>query len=315
MNRRSFNRQLASLAVGASALAGAPVPLLAGESKATAGLLSAPGAAASTVPFQFSVMLWTVFTSLPMEDRLAKVAEAGYRNVQLVGEFRMWTDDDYARVNAKRKSLGMTFDATTAVRHGLVNPQDRDALLAELNAALPIMEKLECPTLIITTGNIVPELSHEQQHQSCIDGLKAMAKVIEGKKINGQLMKIILENIDPEENPKYYLTSVAEGFEIMKAVDHPQVRFLYDLYHEQIAEGNLIEKIQKNLPYIAVIHIADVPGRHEPGTGEINFLNIYRKLVELKYDGIVAMEFRPTGDPIAMLRGARAMAESAASPA
>jgi hydroxypyruvate isomerase len=61
-----------------------------------------------------------------------------------------------------------------------------------------------------------------------------------------------------------------------------------------------------------VIHIADVPGRHEPGTGEINFLNIYKKLVELKYDGFVAMEFRPTGDPIAALRAARAMAESAA---
>jgi hydroxypyruvate isomerase len=256
--------------------------------------------------------LWTVFTGLPMEDRLAKVAEAGYRNVQLVGEFKNWTDEDYARVNAKRKSLGMTFDATTAVKHSLVNPQERDALLVDMQGALPIMEKLECPTLIITSGNIVPGLTHEEQHQSCIDGLKALAAVVEGKKINGQPVKIILENIDPEENAKYYLTSVAEGFEIMRAVDNPQVRFLYDLYHEQIAEGNLIEKLQKNLPYVAVIHIADVPGRHEPGTGEINFLNIYRKLVELKYDGVVAMEFRPTGDPIAALRTAREMAESAA---
>lgn len=311
MNRRSFNRQLTSLALGASALAGAPVPLLGQDNKTGA----APAAAPSAVPFQFSVMLWTVYTALPMEDRLAKVAEAGYRNVQLTGEFKNWTDDDYARVNAKRKSLGMTFDATTAVHHGLVNPQDRDALLADLTAAFPIMEKLECPTLIVTSGNVVPGLSHDDQHQSCIDGLKAMAAMIEGKKISGQPMKIILENIDPEENPKYYLTSVAEGFEIMKSVDNPQVRFLYDLYHEQISEGNLIEKLQKNLPYVAVIHIADVPGRHEPGTGEINFLNIYKKLVELKYDGTVAMEFRPIGDPIAALRAARAMAESAANPA
>ena len=308
MNRRSFNRQLTSLALGASALASAPIPLLGQDNKTGA----APAAAPSVVPFQFSVMLWTVFTGLPMEDRLAKVAEAGYRNVQLTGEFRNWTDDEYARVNAKRRSLGMTFDATTAVKHGLVNPQDRDALLADLTAALPTMEKLECPTLIVTSGNVVPELSHDAQHQSCIDGLKAMAAMIEGKKIKGQPVKIILENIDPEENPKYYLTSVAEGFEIMKAVDNPQVRFLYDLYHEQISEGNLIEKLQKNLPYVAVIHIADVPGRHEPGTGEINFLNIYKKLVELKYDGTVAMEFRPTGEPIAALRAARAMAESAA---
>jgi hydroxypyruvate isomerase len=303
MNRRSFNRQLSSIALGASVLGRAP-ELLASQGG------NAP-AKASSVPFQFSVMLWTVFTGMPMEDRLAKVAEAGYRNVQLVGEFRPWTDDQYTSINAKRKSLGMTFDATTAVKHGLVNPQDRDALLADLKDALPIMEKLECPSLIVTSGNVVPGLSHDEQHQSCIDGLKAAIPLIEGKKINGQPVKIIVENIDPEENPKYYLTSVAEGFEIIKAVDHPQVRFLYDLYHEQIAEGNLIEKIQKNLPYIAVIHIADVPGRHEPGTGEINFVNIYRKLIELRYDGTVAMEFKPTGDPTAMLRAARAMAESA----
>ena len=302
MNRRSFNRRLSSLALGASVLGSAP-ELLASQGNRGA-------AASSPVPFQFSIMLWTVFTGMPFEDRLAKVAEAGYRNVQLVGEYRMWTDDQYASINAKRKSLGITFDATTAVRHGLVNPQDRDALLAEIKDALPIMERLECPSLIVTSGNVVTGLSHDEQHQSCIDGLKAAIPLIEGKKINGQPVKIIVENIDPEENPKYYLTSVAEGFEIVKAVDHPQVRFLYDLYHEQIAEGNLIEKIQKNLPYISVIHIADVPGRHEPGTGEINFVNIYRKLIELKYDGIVAMEFRPTGDAVAMLRAARAMAES-----
>lgn len=304
MNRRTFNQTLSTLALGASALAGAPIPLLGQDNKTAAS--------PSAVPFDFSIMLWTVFTGMPMEDRLTKVAEAGYRNVQLVGEYRTWTDDDYTRVNAKRKSLGITFDATTAVKHGLPNPQDRDALLADVKDALPILEKLECPTLIMTTGNAVPGLSRDEQHQSCIDGLKATIPLIEGKKVNGKLVKIIVENIDPEENPKYYLTSVAEGFEIMKAVDHPQIRFLYDLYHEQIAEGNLIEKLEKNLPYVAVIHIADVPGRHEPGTGEINFLNIYRKLVELKYGGMVAMEFKPTGDPIAMLRAARAMAESAA---
>jgi hydroxypyruvate isomerase len=302
MNRRSFNRKLSSFALGASVLGSAP-ELLANQSNDAASKVS-------SVPFQFSVMLWTVFTGMPMEDRLAKVAEAGYRNVQLVGEFRMWTDDDYARVNAKRKSLGITFDATTALKHGLVNPQDRNGFLADLKDALPVMERLECPTLIVTTGNTVPGLSRDEQHQSCIDGLKASIPLIEGKKINGQPVKIILENIDPEENPKYYLTSVAEGFEIIKAVDRPQVRFLYDLYHEQIAEGNLIEKIQKNLPYIAVIHVADVPGRHEPGTGEINFVNIYRKLIELKFDGTIAMEFKPTGDPIAMLRAAREMAAS-----
>ena len=78
----------------------------------------------------------------------------------------------------------------------------------------------------------------------------------------------------------------------MRAVNHPQVQFLYDMFHEQMS-GQLIEKLEKHIDVIGLIHMADVPGRHEPGTGEINYANIYRKLVELNYRHNVAMEFRP----------------------
>ena len=96
-----------------------------------------------------------------------------------------------------------------------------------------------------------------------------------------------------------------------RAVNHPQVQFLYDLFHEQIAEGNLIEKLEKHIDVIGLVHVADVPGRHQPGTGEINYINIYRKLAELKYRHVVAMEFHPTGDPIATLRAAKQVVSSA----
>ena len=91
------------------------------------------------------------------------------------------------------------------------------------------------------------------------------------------------------------------------------MKFLYDFYHEQIAEGNLIEKLEKNIGLVGVVHIADVPGRHEPGTGEINYPNIFRKLAELKYGGYAAMEFIPSGDTVASLRAAREMAVRAAA--
>ena len=264
--------------------------------------------AAHDVPFKLSVMLWTVFTDLPFEQRLEKIAQAGYKYVELVGEYEKWSDADYARANAKRKELGMRFDTTAGLKHGVANPADREALLTELRQALVAMEKLECPRMILLSGNVVPGLSHEVQHQSCIDGLIAAAKLLEGKTIAGEPVRLLLETIDPEENPKYFLTSAAEALEIVKAVNHPQVQFLFDLFHEQIAEGNLIEKLEKNIAHIGVVHIADVPGRHEPGTGEINFRNIFRKLSELRFDGMVAMEFYPTGDPIEQLRAAREMA-------
>lgn len=297
LNRRAFSRNLAGgAALGAAALAR--------TSDATE--ITPPATqAGDSAPFKISVMLWTVFRDLPFEQRLEKVVEAGYTNVELVGEYKKWSDDEFNRYNAKRKQLGITIDITAGLRHAVANPADRDAMLADVRNELPIMEKLDCPAVIVMSGNVVPGMPRDTQHQSCIEGLKRAASLVEGKQINGQPVRLLLENIDPEENRKYYLTSVAEGFEIIRAVNHPQVQFLYDFFHEQIAEGNLIEKLEKNIDYTGLVHVADVPGRHEPGTGEINYGNIYRKLAELKYDRMVAMEFLPTGDPVAKLRKAR----------
>jgi hydroxypyruvate isomerase len=293
MNRRSFSKSLAGAALGVSlepfAALAKPEPAL-----------------------NLSVMLWTVFTKLPFEERLEKVAQAGYRNVELVGEYQKWSEAEFVRAIAKQKELGITFDVTAGLRHGVGNPADRDNLVNDVRRELPIMERLQIPAVIIMSGNVVPGTPRAVQHQSCIDGLKAAAKLIDGKQINGQPVRLLLENIDPEENSKYYLTSVAEGFEIIRAVDHPQVQFLYDFYHEQIAEGNLIEKLEKNIEYTGLVHIADVPGRHAPGTGEIDYDNIYRKLVQLKYKRMVAMEFIPLGDGVTELRTAREQALRAA---
>jgi hydroxypyruvate isomerase len=245
-------------------------------------------------------MLWTVFTHLPFAQRLEKVASAGYGNVELVGEFKKWSETDFKNVAQARRRLGISFDATGGVEHSLTDPAQRDAFLADVKNLLPAMAKLECPALIVLTGNRVPSLSHEAQHANCVEALKRAADVVQGRGV-----RILLENIDPEENPKYFLTSVAEGFEVVKEVNHPQVRFLYDFFHEQISEGNLIEKLEKNISLVDLVHVADVPGRHEPGTGEINYTNIYKKLVSLGYDRSMAMEFLPTGDAVESLRKAR----------
>ena len=298
MNRRNFSRTLAGAALGSAALALDPVPN-AGRTLGGASLAGTSPSAAET-PFKTSVMLWTVFKDMPFEARLEKVAEAGFHAVELVGEYSKWTEDDFRRYNKKRSELGITFDCTAGLRHGSGDPSMREALLADVRAELKIMEKIECPALIIMSGDVVPGLAPQVQHNSCVEGLKRAAELVEGKGVT-----LLLENIDLEENSHYYLWSVPEAFKIIEEVNHPQVKFLYDFYHAQISGGNLIANLQRHAGKVGLVHIADVPGRHEPGTGEIDYNNIYKKLAELKYDRYVAMEFLPSGDPVKALARAR----------
>ena len=295
MNRRTFGQTIAGAALSA----------------ALPRVDSAQAPAAGAPSFGLSVMLWTVFKELPFEERLAKVAEAGYSKIELVGEYKNWSAGDFDRANAARKRVGIEFDATAGLAHGVADPGTRDAFLAELKQALTPMETLDCPAMIVLSGNVVPTLSREAQHQASVETLKRAAALVEGKTIAGQPVRLLLECIHLEENPKYFLTSANEAIEIVRAVNHPQVQFLYDIFHEQMSFGNLIDKLDKHIDVIGLIHVADVPGRHEPGTGEINYGNIFRKLAELKYRHNVAMEFLPVGDPVATLRTARALALSA----
>jgi hydroxypyruvate isomerase len=288
MNRRTFSKTLAGATLGTTALARGPL---------------APAAADSSLvesPFKISIMIWTVFHGLPFEERLEKVAEAGYRAVELVTETSKWTEDDFRRYNKKRAELGITFDTTCSVRYGVGDPSVREGFLADVREQLKIMEKIECRTLNVMSGNVVPGLTPEAQHASCVEGMKRAAELVEGKGIT-----LLLENIDLEENPHYYMWSVPEAFKIIDEVNHPQVKVLYDFFHAQISGGNLISNLERHFDKVGLVHVADVPGRHQPGTGEINYLNIYRKLAELNYNRYVAMEFFPTGDAVKILAQAR----------
>ena len=311
MNRRNFSKKLAGATLGTAAFA---LDRVAGaEPKARA--VTTNGITAQAVgdrnivelPFKISVMMWTVLPALPFGERLEKVGEAGYHAVELVRECEKWSDDDFRRYRKKATELGITFDTVAGTHHGVGDPSVRQAFLADIRAQLAVMKKLECLTLIVMSGDVVPGLSAEAQHASCVEGLKRAAELVEGAGVT-----LLLENIDLEENPRYYLWSVPEAFRIIEAVDHPQVRFLYDFYHAQVSGGNLIANFERHHDKVGLVHIADVPGRHQPGTGEIDYHNIYKKLAELNYHHYVAMEFHPLGDPVQALALARREALQAA---
>ena len=248
-------------------------------------------------------MLWTLHKELPFDRRLEKVAEAGYSALELVDEFKSWSEAEFKRAASRRRALRLTFDAVAAVEKGVADPAGIELYTSYLAEFLITAEKLETNGVIVLSGNRIDSVSRASQQEACVETLKRA-----GDLAAKRCMTLLFENIDPEENPRYYLTSVAEGFEIVRKVDNPHVKLLYDFYHEQISEGNLIKKLQENIDLVGLAHIADVPGRHEPGTGEINYASIFRKLAELNYERFAAMEFIPSGDPVATLRAARELA-------
>lgn len=261
----------------------------------------------SAAPFKLSVMLWTIDKQRGVERSIEIVAEAGYRGVELVSEFEGWTPQVTRRIMSKMHSLGLIFDTIDGGSYTLADPDARPAILEKLAARMGVARDLGCSQLILTSGNKVKTLSDQAQRTAVTETLKRVGELA-GKND----MHIVIEPIDPYERPDGYLTSVVQAFEIVRAVGSANVTVLYDFYHEQQFGGNLIEKLEQNIQLVSLIHVADVPGRHQPGTGEIDYDSIYRKLAELHYDKFIAMEFFPVGDALQTLKNARLDALKAA---
>jgi hydroxypyruvate isomerase len=260
-------------------------------------------AQASALDDRFSVMIWVLRKRGTFEQNLDAVAKAGYKHIELIGEFWQWSDTDRERYMKKMGELGITVDATTGMKLGFADPATGDAYIAELKKLIVAAKQVKCTRLILMSGKVLP-VGDEAQRAASITTLRRVAEVLEAEG-----MDALLEPIDRLENPTYWMDGVEEAATITRAVGSPRLRVLYDFYHEQRTRGNLIEKLEKAIDQVALVHVADVPKRSDPGTGEIVYANIYRKLKALNYKGMIAMEFYPVGDPTEALRKARLEAE------
>jgi hydroxypyruvate isomerase len=135
-----------------------------------------------------------------------------------------------------------------------------------------------------------PHLGHAEQRASIVRGLKALAPIAERQGIT-----LLLEPLNIRvDHPGYFLDSSREGFAIIQEVGSPRIRLLYDIYHLEVMQRNSTDVLLAHLPLVGHIHIADVPGRHEPGTGELDFFRILEAVGERGYAGAVGFEFSPS---------------------
>jgi len=285
MNRRSF---VGSIAVASSAAAQiTPQPPLPPKAKITS-----------------SVMLWTLKGSF--EEKLEIAGKAGIQSVELVGEHEKWTDADITRVKKLARSLGVAMDTISSTPQwksrpiSMVEPAQRENLVKEVERQLVFAKKLEIPMALLMSGDAIPGRTYQEQWSSLVEGCKRCGDVAAKAGIT-----LIVEPLNTKVNHKgYYLESCVEGLRLMKEVNHPHVRLLFDIYHEQVQLGDVTRTIQATAPYVKVFHIADNPGRNDPGTGEMNYDNIYKAIKRTGYEGYITMEYIPLGDPVKSLEKA-----------
>ena len=168
----------------------------------------------------------------------------------------------------------------------LVDKKFHGSFLADVRKAVGIWKIMGNEAATVTTGVAVDYLSREDQTRNCIEGLQRAAEIVEGTK-----MVLVLEPINTRQTgADYFVVSSDHAREIVSAVNHPQVRILFDIFHQQISEGYLIEHIRRHWDWIGYFQVGDVPGRNEPYTGEINYRNVFKAIHDKGYKGIIGME-------------------------
>jgi len=166
--------------------------------------------------------------------------------------------------------------------------RDKEAkamLLNLMKQGVETSRRVHCPWALVVPGRYDESLAWEYQTANVIDNLKACMEVCEPAGLI-----LVLEPLNPRDHPGLFLTRIPQAYEICRAVASPSCKILNDMYHQQITEGNLIPNIDKAWDEIAAFHIGDNPGRKEPGSGEINYKNVFRFIYQKGFRGVLGME-------------------------
>jgi hydroxypyruvate isomerase len=231
----------------------------------------------------------------PLADRIRLVAQGGFRAVEFW--FPHQFDMDEMRELTREHGLEVAlFDLEPSESHPYghhadPSPAAEAEFFKRLDDAFRTADQLGCRTLNVLQGQDLPDVPHDRQDETCVGRLRRAAELAEREGI-----LLCIEAINTIDRPGSFCCTTADGVRIVDLVSSPWLRLQYDVYHMQLMEGNLVNTIRANLDKIGHVQFADPPGRHEPGTGEVNFDTIVRALEEGGYDRWVSLEYWPS-DP------------------
>jgi hydroxypyruvate isomerase len=281
-----ITRREALASAGAAALAAASVGAAEGGRVVQKGRLKQ------------SVCRWC-YGKIPLPEFCKAVSEIGLTAIDLIDE------KDWPLLTDHGLICSMGWKMGGDIPNGLNDPANHDLIVNGLLNTLPKAAKAKVPNLIAFFGNRKGR-SDEDAIKNCVIGLNKVKKAAEehGVTVCVELLNSKVDHKDYQGDRTWF------GVEVVKQVDSPRVRLLYDIYHMQIMEGDVIRTIRDNHQWIAHFHTGGVPGRHElDDTQELNWRSVAKAIADTGYTGYVAHEFVPTRDPLTSLREAVALCD------
>ena len=242
---------------------------------------------------KLSVCLPLFFKNMPLEKAVEQLSHLGYEYAEF---WAMPKDTNIDAVCEACKKYGVTLVAMCPDKFTLTDSSLHDEYMESLEIACKRAKKLGITRLITQVGNDTGK-SREIQHSNIVTGIKRAVPILEKYGIT-----LVIEPLNTLVDHKgYYLVTSDEGFDIVREVNSDNVKLLFDIYHQQVSEGNVISNVINNLDLIGHLHAAGNPGRHELWQGELNYSGIFEAIDNAGYDGFCALEYKPTLEPIESL--------------
>ena len=244
---------------------------------------------------KFSLNLSMFFKDKDLFNSFRLARELGFSSVEFWFPFEYKVEKIRKNLNKYDLDLIMINTPSGNVEEGdwgiLNDPRRKEAFREGFRDALNYASELNCRCINVLAGTDKPGISESRQKETAIENLKEIAPL---SREEGLLL--VIEALNLYDFPQYLVNTSSEVFEMIEEAGEPNVLMSYDFYHMQTMEGNLIRTFSENIDNIGHCQFADVPGRNEPGTGEINFKNVLKKLEELDYEGYIGLEYEPSSD-------------------
>jgi hydroxypyruvate isomerase len=252
------------------------------------------------VGLKYSICIENFYRGLNFEDKFAAAKRDGFEYC----EFWTWKDRNWGGVKKAIADSGIKIAAFSGDdEYSLIDPDDKIKYVDFLKKSIERAKDIHCPYLVIHSDALTPDgsakemgrpLSYEAKLLIMFKVLESMAPFAEKEGVTLILEPLHTRLGEPRAHKSYFLQYPETAFELTRQVGSGKVKVLYDIYHMQLMAGNVIKTLEENIDQLGYIHLADVPGSHEPGTGELNLSHILKALDSMGYTGFIGFELLPS---------------------